>query len=135
MDGNLTAQVRNNAEEATAISSGVLSHKITVDVRGEIQHLFFFNDTPTTEIHTSVNTLSLHDALPISKALARARRRRRWRLDPRRRLERLVGGHPDPHMRPCHAITVQLPAAGRQHDLGRRFHPWRRHVVAQVWFW
>src|SRR5881628_4233346 len=26
---------------------------------------FFFNDTATTEIYTSVNTLSLHDALPI----------------------------------------------------------------------
>src|SRR5881628_4276798 len=25
---------------------------------------FFFNDTATTEIYTSVNTLSLHDALP-----------------------------------------------------------------------
>src|SRR3546814_15294174 len=26
---------------------------------------FFFNDTATTEIHTDVHTLSLHDALPI----------------------------------------------------------------------
>src|SRR5213594_5143051 len=26
---------------------------------------FFFNDTATTEIYTSVHTLSLHDALPI----------------------------------------------------------------------
>src|SRR5213594_2718700 len=26
---------------------------------------FFFNDTSTTEIYTSVHTLSLHDALPI----------------------------------------------------------------------
>ena len=26
---------------------------------------FFFNDTATTEIYTSKNTLSLHDALPI----------------------------------------------------------------------
>jgi hypothetical protein len=25
----------------------------------------FFNDTATTEIYTLVNTLSLHDALPI----------------------------------------------------------------------
>src|SRR5213594_5184221 len=30
---------------------------------------FFFNDTATTEIYTSVHTLSLHDALPISAAL------------------------------------------------------------------
>src|SRR6187431_1004679 len=28
--------------------------------------LFFFNDTATTEIYTTVHTLSLHDALPIS---------------------------------------------------------------------
>src|SRR6184192_1697382 len=30
---------------------------------------FFFNDTATTEIYTSIDTLSLHDALPISCAL------------------------------------------------------------------
>src|SRR6056300_420883 len=29
---------------------------------------FFFNDTATTEIYTNLNTLSLHDALPISAA-------------------------------------------------------------------
>src|SRR5213594_5061164 len=28
---------------------------------------FFFNDTATTEIYTSVHTLSLHDALPIRR--------------------------------------------------------------------
>src|SRR5213594_2460167 len=31
-----------------------------------ISYFFFFNDTATTEIYTSVHTLSLHDALPIS---------------------------------------------------------------------
>src|SRR5213594_4380172 len=30
---------------------------------------FFFNDTATTKIYTSVHTLSLHDALPISNVL------------------------------------------------------------------
>ncbi|MGC2081729.1 MAG: HAMP domain-containing protein, partial [Bradyrhizobium sp.] len=39
MAGNLTAQVRNIAEVATAIASGDLSRKITVDVRGEILSL------------------------------------------------------------------------------------------------
>jgi len=39
MAGNLTGQVRNIAEVATAIASGDLSRKITVDVRGEIQQL------------------------------------------------------------------------------------------------
>ncbi|MEY2558123.1 MAG: hypothetical protein QOE34_1548, partial [Verrucomicrobiota bacterium] len=33
---NLTGQVRNIAEVATAIASGELSKKITVNVRGEI---------------------------------------------------------------------------------------------------
>jgi HAMP domain-containing protein/signal transduction histidine kinase/DNA-binding response OmpR family regulator len=36
MAGNLTGQVRNIAEVATAIANGDLSRKITVDVRGEI---------------------------------------------------------------------------------------------------
>ena len=39
MAGNLTAQVRNIAEVATAVASGDLSRKITVDVRGEILQL------------------------------------------------------------------------------------------------
>ena len=39
MAGNLTGQVRNIAEVATAIASGDLSRKITVDVRGEILQL------------------------------------------------------------------------------------------------
>src|SRR5207244_3271478 len=39
MAGNLTGQVRNIAEVATAIATGDLSKKITVDVRGEILQL------------------------------------------------------------------------------------------------
>ncbi|MCC5646928.1 HAMP domain-containing protein [Nostoc sp. CHAB 5824] len=39
MAGNLTGQVRNIAEVATAIANGDLSKKITVDVRGEIFEL------------------------------------------------------------------------------------------------
>src|SRR6187399_3729461 len=35
---------------------------------------FFFNDTATTEIYTTANTLSLHDALPISRDVALAAR-------------------------------------------------------------
>src|SRR5213082_78385 len=34
---------------------------------------FFFNDTATTEIYTVSDTLSLHDALPISKRFASTR--------------------------------------------------------------
>src|SRR6059036_1437009 len=39
MAGNLTAQVRNIAEVATAVATGNLSRKITVDARGEILQL------------------------------------------------------------------------------------------------
>src|SRR5438445_6437838 len=39
MASNLTAQVRNIAEVATAIASGDLSRKITVNVSGEILQL------------------------------------------------------------------------------------------------
>ena len=39
MASNLTAQVRNIAEVATAVANGDLSNKITVDVRGEIPQL------------------------------------------------------------------------------------------------
>src|SRR6059058_2329738 len=34
---------------------------------------FFFIDSATTEIYTSLHTLSLHDALPIWRSAARAR--------------------------------------------------------------
>ena len=36
MAGNLTGQVRNIAEVATAVARGDLTRKITVDVKGEI---------------------------------------------------------------------------------------------------
>src|SRR5882724_6393305 len=39
MAGNLTAQVRNIAEVTTAVATGDLSKKITVDVKGEILEL------------------------------------------------------------------------------------------------
>src|SRR5262245_43501513 len=47
MASNLTAQVRNIAEVATAIARGDLSKKITVDVRGEILQL---KDTVNTMV-------------------------------------------------------------------------------------
>ncbi|MDX2228171.1 MAG: HAMP domain-containing protein [Leptolyngbyaceae cyanobacterium bins.349] len=51
MAGNLTAQVRNIAEVATAIANGDLSKKITVNVRGEILDL-------KNTINTMVDQLS-----------------------------------------------------------------------------
>ncbi|HYR87397.1 MAG TPA: HAMP domain-containing protein [Terriglobia bacterium] len=51
MAGNLTSQVRNIAEVTTAIASGDLSKKITVDVKGEILEL-------KNTINTMVDQLS-----------------------------------------------------------------------------
>jgi len=51
MAGNLTGQVRNIAEVATAIAKGDLSKKITVDVKGEISEL-------KATINTMVDQLS-----------------------------------------------------------------------------
>jgi CheY-like chemotaxis protein/signal transduction histidine kinase/HAMP domain-containing protein len=51
MASNLTGQVRNIADVATAIARGNLSRKITVDVRGEIQEL-------KTTINTMVDQLN-----------------------------------------------------------------------------
>src|SRR6184192_4844225 len=38
------------------------------DLVGYVLFFFFFNDPATTEIYTSIDTLSLHDALPNSSA-------------------------------------------------------------------
>src|SRR5207237_1087606 len=51
MAGNLTAQVRNIAEVTTAVATGDLSKKITVEVRGEILEL-------KNTINTMVDQLS-----------------------------------------------------------------------------
>ena len=55
---NLTTQVRNIAEVSTAIASGDLSKKITVDVRGEIAEL---KDT----INTMVDQLNAFAGEPV----------------------------------------------------------------------
>src|SRR3712207_8221409 len=72
---------------------------------------FFFNDTATTEIYT----LSLHDALPISRpgtAAARRRRRRGWlRLWTWGRVRRIVSGIERVTRRRCRL----LPAAHLEH--------------------
>src|SRR6188768_4594902 len=39
---------------------------------------FFFNDTAATEIYTSIDTLSLHDALPILRRILPRRCAARW---------------------------------------------------------
>src|SRR5262249_12867774 len=51
MAGNLTAQVRNIAEVATAIAGGDLSRKITVDVRRAIMQLKATLHTMVDQLH------------------------------------------------------------------------------------
>src|SRR5213594_4272301 len=68
---------------------------VNVAIPSILDWFFFFNDPATTEIYTSVHTLSLHDALPISgtgRVLPRldVRRLRDVRADPR------GGGRPAP---------------------------------------
>src|SRR5213079_3586955 len=55
---------------------------------------FFFNDTPTTEIYTTTDTLSLHDALPISRRLSDRPYPRPLRLPRRVRAHAFLGAHP-----------------------------------------
>jgi HAMP domain-containing protein/signal transduction histidine kinase len=50
MAGNLTAQVRNIAEVTTAVASGDLSKKITVEVRGEILELKYTINTMVDQL-------------------------------------------------------------------------------------
>src|SRR6059036_4011793 len=60
-----------------------------------MQSYFFFNDTATTEIYTTYDTLSLHDALPISGG--------------REPLGR--------HARPRRAVAAGVRRSGRARDL------------------
>src|SRR5206468_9012780 len=73
-----------------AVVNNLLALRMLYDLsleRGLCVFLFFFTDTPTTEIYT----LSLHDALPISSRSWRPRRSRRaaW---PRRWRRRVCRG-------------------------------------------
>src|SRR6059058_6602347 len=85
---------------------------------------FFFNDTATTEIYTSLHTLSLHDALPISPGRpAPAGRRRRH---PRGRARpRLPAARPDqrrgaqPPAGPAEPPRPLRPRAPRHAPLAR----------------
>ena len=53
MASNLTGQVRNIAEVATAVASGDLSRKITVDVKGEILELKDTLNTMVDQLRSS----------------------------------------------------------------------------------
>jgi len=67
MAGNLTGQVRNIAQVATAVATGDLSKKIDVDARGEILEL-------KTTINTMVDQLSAF-ASEVTRVARRGRHR------------------------------------------------------------
>src|SRR5262245_10963413 len=58
MASNLTAQVRNIAEVATAVANGDLSRKITVDVRGELLQLKETLNTTTDQLGSSAGVVT-----------------------------------------------------------------------------
>ena len=98
MASNLTGQVRNIAEVATAVARGDLSRKITVDVKGEILEL---KDTINTMVDQLRSFASRSDARgPRSGNRRKARRpgagaRRRRNVEGSHRLRELHGQQPD----------------------------------------
>ncbi len=58
MASNLTAQVRNIADVATAIACGDLSRKITVDVKGEILQLKKTMNTMVDQLNAFASEVS-----------------------------------------------------------------------------
>src|SRR5689334_25401143 len=69
-----------SVSELTALSRCILIFRLS-SVLTSSCFFFFFNDTPTTEIYT----LSLHDALPISRDDSPVRHRAAWCQRARRR--------------------------------------------------
>src|SRR6266446_1909539 len=83
MCGSFLKSVKDKSESKclSLLSLTVRATRSTVRMSGEESLSFFFNDTATTEIYT----LSLHDALPISRTGGRAvgtgrDLRRQWRV-------------------------------------------------------
>ena len=83
MAGNLTAQVRNIAEVATAIANGDLSRKITVDVRGEILQL-------KETLNTMVDQLNRF-ASEVTRVAREVARKASWAARRRCRVSRAPG--------------------------------------------
>ena len=97
MASNLTAQVRNIAEVATAVANGDLSKKITVDVRGELLQLKETLNTTTDQLRSFAGEVTR-----VAREVGTEGRTRRpgQRAGRRRHLERLdrqrqpAGGEP-----------------------------------------
>ena len=80
MANNLTGQVRNIADVATAIAKGDLSSKITVEVKGEILALKNTINTMVDQLRSSPARSAASRARSAPRASSAARRRcRAWR--------------------------------------------------------
>src|SRR5213595_3897055 len=90
---------------------------------------FFFNDTATTEIYTTEDTLSLHDAPPISQRAAplvwtKRRDRHRPRMQRRRRSEEHTSELQSPSV-----ISYAVFCLKKKQKAGRRGPPARGSVL------
>src|SRR6059058_2304441 len=85
---NLLLFVSNlNPGAGANLQSHVIYYPLSLKVVLVTYFFFFFNDTATTEIYTSLHTLSLHDALPIShRRGVEHLQPRAHRLEPRARV-------------------------------------------------
>ena len=115
MASNLTGQVRNIAEVATAVARGDLSRKITVDVKGEILEL-------KNTINTMVDQLNAF-ASEVSRVAREVghRRQARWSGGRHRRGRHLEGPH-----RQRQSDGRQPDGAGPQHRRSHRRRGQRR---------
>ncbi len=103
MAGNLTSQVRGIARVVTAVASGDLTRKLTVEAEGEIAAL---SDT----INSMIETLATFADQVTSVALRSRRRRQAGRPGQRARRRRHVEG---PHRQ-------RQPPRRQPHDAGAR---------------
>ena len=98
MASNLTGQVRNIAEVATAIATGDLSKKITVDVRGEILQLKETLNTMVEQLRSFAAEVTrvareVGSRRPVGRAGQRSRRR--WYVERSYRFGQCHGRKPD----------------------------------------
>ena len=111
MASNLTGQVRNIAEVATAIASGDLSRKITVDVRGEILQLKETLNTMVDQLNRFAGEVTrvareVGTRRPSRRSGQRARRGRN--VEGSHRLGELDGRQPDGQVRNIAEVTTAV---------------------------
>jgi methyl-accepting chemotaxis protein len=97
MASNLTGQVRNIAEVATAVAQGDLSKKITVTVRGEILELKETINTMVDQLNGFAGEVTrvAREVGTEGRSAARPGARRRRHLEGSDRQRQLHGRQPD----------------------------------------